>query len=86
MSKSAIEPEICTIHPHAAGIDIGAESHWVSVPPERDSKPVREFGCFTGELHALAAWLKQCGITTVAMESTGVLLDPSIPNSRDQWL
>ncbi|MGB3668910.1 MAG: IS110 family transposase [Phormidesmis sp.] len=76
MSKSPIEPEICAIHPHAAGIDIGAESHWVSVPPERDSASVREFSCFTGDLYAMAAWLKQCGVTTVAMESTGVYWIP----------
>ena len=60
------------IHPDAAGIDIGNESHYASVPPSRDSQPVREFGCTTGELKAMAAWLKQCGIRTVAMQSTGV--------------
>lgn len=76
MTKAPIEAEICSIHPNAAGIDIGAESHWVSVPPERDIEPVREFSCFTGELHAMATWLKQCGITTVAMESTGVYWIP----------
>lgn len=86
MPKSPIELEICAIHPNAAGIDIGAESHWVSVPPERDSESVREFGCFTGELHAMADWLKQCGVTTVAMESTGVLLDTGVSNFGDQWI
>src|SRR6516165_9702807 len=60
------------IHPHAAGIDIGNESHYVAVPPSRDSQPVRRFGCTTAELKAVANWLKQCGIRTVAMQSTGV--------------
>jgi transposase len=60
------------VHPHAAGIDIGNESHYVAVPPTRDSQPVRHFGCTTVELKALAEWLKQCGIQTVAMQSTGV--------------
>ena len=60
------------IHPDAAGIDIGNESHYVSVPPNRDSQPVGEFGCTTAELKAMAAWLKQCRIRTVAMQSTGV--------------
>jgi transposase len=60
------------VHPHAAGIDIGNESHYVSVPPERDSQPVRRFGCTTAELKAMADWLNQCGICTVAMQSTGV--------------
>jgi transposase len=60
------------IHPDAAGIDIGNETHYVAVPPSRDSQPVRRFGCTTAELKAMAAWLKQCRIRTVAMQSTGV--------------
>src|SRR5467141_229988 len=60
------------LHPDAAGIDIGNESHYVAVPPTRDSQPVRRFGCTTAELKAMAQWLKQCGIRTVAMQSTGV--------------
>src|SRR6266403_2572107 len=60
------------IHPDAAGIDIGNEAHYVAVPPDRDSQSVRRFGCTTGELKAMADWLKQCGICTVAMQSTGV--------------
>jgi transposase len=59
-------------HPHAAGIDIGSASHFVAVPPDRDDEPVREFKSFTADLHALADWLKACGVETVAMESTGV--------------
>src|SRR6516165_9535056 len=60
------------VHPDAAGIDIGNESHYVAVPPSRDSQPVRCFGCTTAELKAMAAWLKLCEIRTVAMQSTGV--------------
>ena len=60
------------VHPHAAGIDCGATQHFVAVPPERDPQPVRSFRTFTADLHALADWLEQCGIDTVAMESTGV--------------
>ena len=83
------------VHPHAAGIDIGNESHYVAVPPTRDSQPVRHFGCTTVELKALAEWLKQCGIQTVAMQSTGVYwiavydiletagLDVYLVNARD---
>lgn len=60
------------INPNAAGIDLGAGRHWVSVPVERDSESVRSFACFTADLYAMANWLKQCSIETVAMESTGV--------------
>jgi transposase len=60
------------VHADAAGIDIGNEAHYVAVPPTRDSQPVRRFGCTTAELKAMAQWLEQCGIRTVAMQSTGV--------------
>ena len=61
---------------NAAGIDIGSERHMVAVPEGRDTVSVREFGTFTTDLEALATWLKQCGVTTVAMESTGVYWIP----------
>jgi len=64
------------VHPDAGGIDIGNETHYVGVPPGRDSQPVRRFGCTTAELKAMAAWLKQCGVRTVAMQSTGVYWIP----------
>ena len=65
-----------TINPHAAGIDIGATHHVVAVAPDRDPTPVRTFCTFSGDLHALADWLRAVGITTVAMESTGVYWIP----------
>jgi transposase len=60
------------VHPDAAGIDIGNESHYVAVPPTRDSQPVRRFGCTTAEVKEMAVWLKQCAIRTIALQSTGV--------------
>jgi hypothetical protein len=59
------------VHPHAAGIDIGNESHYVTAPPSRDGQPVRCFGCTTAELKAMAEWLRQCGIRTVAYQRIG---------------
>jgi transposase len=64
------------INPNAAGIDIGSEQHWVAVPEDRDEQPVRQFGCFTEDLHAMSHWLKRCGIETIVMESTGVYWIP----------
>ena len=61
---------------NAAGIDIGADQHWVCVPADRDTPSVRQFGPFTPDLYALADWLKHCGIETIAMESTGVYWIP----------
>ena len=66
------ELSLSVVHPDAAGIDIGNESHYVAVPSTRDSQPVHRFGCTTAELKAMAAWLKQCRIRTIALQSTGV--------------
>jgi transposase len=73
-TKVPLPPQLKRVNLDAAGIDIGAEEHWAAVPPGRNTEgqDVRRFGAFTGELCALADWLKQCGIQTVAMESTGV--------------
>jgi transposase len=64
------------IEPNAAGIDVGARSIYVAVGAEREAEPVRCFATFTEDLRAMAAWLKQCGISTIAMESTGVYWVP----------
>jgi len=60
----------------AAGIDIGSRSHFVAVPEGADEQPVREFSTFTDDLERLAEWLIACGVTTVAMESTGIYWIP----------
>jgi len=63
-------------NPRAAGIDVHGGVHWVAVPRDRDSQPVRPFGAFTVDLEAIADWLTACGVDTVAMESTGVYWIP----------
>ncbi len=42
------------------------------MPEGRAEVSVRSFGAYTAQLDALVQWFKDCGITTVAMESTGV--------------
>jgi transposase len=76
MAKRRPSSPFSTINPHAAGIDIGATHHVVAVGADRDPTPVRTFRTFSGDLHALADWLQAAGITTVAMESTGVYWIP----------
>jgi transposase len=61
---------------NAAGIDIGAREIFVAVPPDRDEHPVRVFSTFTEDLEKMAKWLVSCGVTTAAMESTGVYWIP----------
>jgi transposase len=74
---------LAVTHPRAAGIDVHSAVHFVGVDPAdvpaafvpddpQLPKGVRKFGAFTCDLEALAAWLKDCHVQTVAMESTGV--------------
>jgi transposase len=70
------DPGLEVMHPHAAGIDVGNSAHYVAVRPDRDPDSVRRFECFTTDLHRLADWLVRCGVTTVAMQSTGVYWIP----------
>jgi transposase len=60
------------VNPNAAGIDVSSREMQVCVPEDRDGENNRCFGTFTEDLHLISDWLKTCGITTVAMESTGV--------------
>ena len=62
--------------PCAAGVDIGAREIFVAVHHDPDGQPVRRFGAFTEDLERIADWLERCGVTTAAMESTGVYWIP----------
>jgi len=75
-SQPALPPQLAAVNLRAAGIDVGAEAHDVAVPPSDDPQPVRRFDAYTVDLEALADWLAACGITTVALESTGVYWIP----------
>jgi transposase len=68
--------ELTIVHPHAAGLDIGAREIWACVPASHIPENVRVFGTFTIELHTLAEWLSACRVETVAVESTGVYWIP----------
>ncbi len=93
-AKAASLDVLPLVNLNAAGLDIGSDEIWACVPPDRDPQPVRQFGTFTPDLQALAAWLAACQIDTVAMESTGVYwipvfeileahgLDPQVVNAR----
>jgi len=75
-ARSKSKNRLQSIHPDAAGLDVGATFHVVAVPPDRDEEPVRTFRSFTADLHRLADWLRSVKVTTVAMESTGVYWVP----------
>ena len=70
-------PELKPFNVGAAAIDIGSKLHMAAVAPTSTDTPVRAFGTFTQDLHDLADWFKACGVTSVAMESTGVYWIPA---------
>ncbi len=77
--KSRQEQQFEMLNPNAAGIDVASEEMWVCVPEDRVNQPdgnVRKFGAFTCDLYAIADWLEECSINSVAMESTGVYWIP----------
>ena len=78
MAKKRKKPEnskpnqgLVCVQPDTAGIDIAKDVIQVCVPSDRDEEFNREFGAFTEDLHAIAQWLKKCGIKRCIMESTG---------------
>ena len=74
------------IHQGAAGIDIGSRFHVAAIPPDLSEQSVRTFQAFTADLHAMADWLIQTGVTTVAMKSTGVYWVPVYEILEDRGL
>ena len=75
--KPTFDPAVLEmLNPNAAGIDIASEDMWACVPAIRATQNVRKFGACTDDLYAIADWLSECGITSVAMESTGVYWIP----------
>jgi transposase len=76
IKKGDLPESLQQVNLNAAGIDVGSSEHFVAVPLDRDPQPVQRFGAFTSDLYRLADWLKECGIETVVMESTGVYWIP----------
>ena len=74
--RERLPAQLAQVNLNAAGIDVGASSHFVAVPTDRAEPPVREFAAFTADLYRLAEWLAECGVETVVMESTGVYWIP----------
>src|SRR5205823_11639154 len=76
-TRTCDRPELKPVNVGAAAIDIGSTMHMAAVDPACADRPVRAFGTFTQDLHELADWFKVCGVTSVAMESTGVYWIPA---------
>jgi transposase len=74
------------IHERAAGIDIGSRFHVVAVPTHVADEPVQSFQAFTADLERMADWLVRVGVTTAAMESTGVYWVPVFEILEDRGI
>lgn len=70
-------PAIETVNVGAAAVDIGLREHLAAVNPDVTDAPMRAFGTFAHDLHDLADWFKSHGVTSIAMESTGVYWIPA---------
>jgi transposase len=71
----AVELEI--IRRDVAGLDLGSREHYVCAPAsDGEGRELEHFGSTTAELHHLVRWLKERGVRSVAMESTGVYWIP----------
>ncbi len=64
------------VNPYSAGIGISVKEHLVAVAEGLAEKRVQPFGGMACDLEKIASWLEECGVETVAMESTGVYWKP----------
>jgi len=71
--SSKIKPALLvSLNPKCAGIDVGASELYVCIAKNPSEQEVRSFTTFTGDLRRMISWLKENGVESVAMESTGV--------------
>jgi transposase len=82
----ALVDHLTPIDLKVAGIDLGSRSHYVAAADGCDHVIVREYGCFTPDLMAMAEWLKGRGVDQVVMESTGVYWVPVYQVLEDSGL
>ena len=76
MARSSKKESLEVLNPDSAGIDIGSDKHFVSVPEQKSATPIRTFGATTKDLDEIVKWLISLGIKDVAMESTGIYWIP----------
>jgi transposase len=76
-TKTGGHPEMKLVNPDAAAVDIGSTMHMAAISPVSCDTSMRALGTFTQDLHDLATWFRSCGVTSVAMESTGLYWIPA---------
>ena len=84
--QSKFKKSLQMVNEHSAGLDLHRETIWACAGPfkDGDGPDVKTFGTYTRDLRAIADWLKERGVTSVAMESTGVYWIPPFHYLRDR--
>ena len=86
--RERLPAELSRVNLDAAGIDVGAGSHFVAVPEGRCQQPVREFAAFTADLYRLADWLEEQGFQVILVDPRRI---KNVPGRKSdvldcQWL
>jgi transposase len=85
--RSDCPPDSLTpLDPNVAGIDIGSTTHFVAAPNGSAGVAVKTFGCLTPDLIEMSDWLKECNVSSVVMEATGVYWIPVYQTLEDRGL
>lgn len=83
-SKSQSFKNLKDLNPECAGIDVGADSVFACALNSDREPEVREYPVFTRDLRSMADWLKERGVKSIAMESTGVYWIPPFQILEEQ--
>ena len=88
----AIRPaqKLPLVHPHSAGIDVGATEHSVCVPEDAvpaGESPVRQYRAFTGDLDQLVedVYKRQVVNERCAIRAVEISACASVALSRRDW-
>ena len=84
--RERLPAELSQVNLNAAGIDVGASSHFVAVSADRAEPPVQEFAAFTADLYRLADWLGgvRCGDRSHGVHRR--VLDTAVRGAGRAWV
>jgi len=74
------------VHANAAGIDVGKDTHYEAVPPDRDAKPVQCFASCTEGLQPMVAWLNETNVRLVDRHTQKLIWSTKKSKSWDDRL
>jgi transposase len=57
---------------HCCGLDVHKDTIFAAIYADGKHTEVKEFSTLTPDIHSMSKWMKEQGVTKVAMESTGI--------------